>query len=40
VSPAAIEALVKKYTQDRNLGFLGEPRVNVLQYNIARSKLG
>ena len=35
VSPAAIMALVSKYTQGRTLGFLGEPGVNVLNLNIA-----
>src|SRR5262249_49893001 len=35
VSPAAIEALVAQHTQGRTLGFLGEPRVNVLTLNIA-----
>jgi potassium-transporting ATPase KdpC subunit len=35
VSPAAIQALVSQYTQGRNLGFLGEPRVDVLNLNIA-----
>jgi K+-transporting ATPase ATPase C chain len=35
VSPAAITALVKQYTQGRVLGFLGEPVVNVLELNIA-----
>ena len=35
VSPAAIRALVSQYTQGRTLGFLGEPRVNVLTLNIA-----
>jgi potassium-transporting ATPase KdpC subunit len=35
VSPAAIMALVKQYTQGRTLGFLGEPRVDVLDLNIA-----
>jgi K+-transporting ATPase ATPase C chain len=35
VSPAAIMALVKQYTQGRTLGFLGEPRVDVLNLNIA-----
>jgi K+-transporting ATPase ATPase C chain len=35
VSPAAVTALVKQYTQGRTLGFLGEPMVNVLLLNIA-----
>jgi potassium-transporting ATPase KdpC subunit len=35
VSPAAIMALVRQYTQGRVLGFLGEPRVDVLNLNIA-----
>jgi K+-transporting ATPase ATPase C chain len=35
VSPAAVAALVRKYTQGRTIGFLGESRVNVLLLNIA-----
>jgi K+-transporting ATPase ATPase C chain len=35
VSPAAVRALVLKNTAGRSLGFLGEPRVNVLNLNIA-----
>jgi K+-transporting ATPase ATPase C chain len=35
VSPAAIRALVTKYTSGRGLGILGEPVVNVLLLNIA-----
>jgi potassium-transporting ATPase KdpC subunit len=38
VSPAAIRALVTQYTQGRTLGFLGEPRVDVLTLNIALDK--
>ncbi|HEV2376266.1 MAG TPA: potassium-transporting ATPase subunit KdpC [Streptosporangiaceae bacterium] len=35
VSPAAVMALVKQYTQGRTLGFLGEPRIDVLNLDIA-----
>jgi K+-transporting ATPase ATPase C chain len=35
VSPAQIMALVQQYTQGRTLGFLGEPRVDVLNLNLA-----
>jgi K+-transporting ATPase ATPase C chain len=32
---AEVKSLVEKYTQGRQLGFLGEPRVNVLLLNLA-----
>ncbi len=35
VDPAQIRALVAQYTQGRGLGFLGEPRVDVLNLNVA-----
>lgn len=35
LSQATVLALVKKYTDGRTLGVLGEPRVHVLQLNLA-----
>ena len=35
VTVAQIDALVRRHTAGRDLGFLGEPRVNVLQLDIA-----
>ena len=34
-----VQALVNKFTQSRNLGILGEPRVDVLTLNIALAEL-
>ena len=36
---ATVQALVNKYTQGRTIGILGEPRVDVLNLNIALDEL-
>ncbi|MEO8260974.1 MAG: potassium-transporting ATPase subunit KdpC [Pseudolysinimonas sp.] len=37
---STVRALVETYTQGRDLGYLGEPTVNVLELNIALDELG
>ncbi len=39
ISQAQVQGLVKQYTSGRDLGVLGEPRVNVLELNLALDRL-
>ncbi len=35
MSVAAVDALIAKHVRGRTFGFLGEPRINVLELNLA-----
>jgi potassium-transporting ATPase KdpC subunit len=40
ISESTIRDLVQKHTRQRDLGLLGEPRVNVLELNLALDEVG
>ena len=39
LSEADVQSVVEKFTEGRQFGFLGEPRVNVLELNLALDRL-
>jgi len=39
ISADTVVALIEKYTEDRQFGILGEPRVNILKLNLALDEI-